>query len=40
MAAFGGALAKTELCASEYAIVAPSVLKRVVASVADWVQVR
>jgi hypothetical protein len=33
-------LAKVEFCASAAAIVAPSVLKRLVASVADWVQVR
>ena len=36
----GPLLAKVELCASEAAIVAPSVLNLVVASVADWVQVR
>jgi len=33
-------LAKVEPCASEAAIVAPSLLKRVVARVADCVQVR
>ena len=33
-------LAKVEPCASEAAMVAPSALNLVVASVADWVQVR
>ena len=36
----GPLLAKVEPCASEAAMVAPSVLNLVVASVADWVQVR
>jgi hypothetical protein len=38
---FGRAFAgKVEPCASEAAMVAPSLLNLVVASVADWVQLR
>ena len=40
LASAGPLLAKVEPCASEAAMVAPSLLKRVVASVADRVQVR